>query len=65
MTGPQYARHRPCPRCGKQAIVLVTIKSDTRFYRDTMGNTQYHCINCHTTFSVGRNGQVTTIKPEF
>lgn len=61
---PQRVRYRTCPRCGKQAIVLVTIKNDRRFYRDKIGNVQYHCVNCHTTFSVSHNGHVTTISPE-
>ncbi len=60
---PQDVKYYPCPRCRKQATVLVGIKDNAHFCRDDMGNIQYQCTNCQTTFSVDRGGHIVTIKP--
>ncbi len=63
----QTLKYHTCPRCKKQAIVLVDIEDNANFYRDSMGNVQYQCTNikCRTTFSIDRNGKVVTIKLAF
>jgi len=58
-------KHHPCPRCKKQATVLVEIEDNAHFYRDAMGNIQYRCTHCQTTFSIDSNGNVIAIKLRF
>ncbi len=62
---PHDVKYHICPRCKEQAIVLVAVEDNARFDRDDMGNIQYHCTNCHTTFSVGCNGKAIRIKLGF
>jgi transposase-like protein len=62
---PREVKHHTCPRCRKQAIVLVEVEDSAKFYRDDLGNIQYLCIHCGTTFSVDSNGNVITIKLGF
>ncbi len=59
---PQDVKYHLCPRCREQATVLVDIKDNANFDRDDMGNIQYRCTHCCTTFSVDGNGNVITIK---
>ncbi len=61
---PQDVKYHTCPRscCGRQAIVLVDIKDDAVFHRDGMGNIQYRCTHCGTTFSIDSSGNVVTIQ---
>ena len=61
---PQNVKYHTCPRCKKQATVLVDIKDNTVFHRDEMGNIQYHCVHCSTTFSIDNKGSVVTIQLE-
>ncbi len=59
---PQDVKYHICPRCRKQATILVDIKDNAIFHRDDMGNIQYHCVHCCTTFSIDKNGSVVTIQ---
>lgn len=62
---PRDVKYHVCPRCGKPAVVLVALGSDTRFCRDAAGNLQYQCISCLTTFSVDRIGRAIRIMTKF
>lgn len=59
---PQDVKCYICPRCRKQATVLVDIKDNTVFHRDDMGNIQYYCVHCRTTFSIDENSSVVRIQ---
>ena len=62
---PQNAKNFLCPRCGKLATVLVTLKNERHFSLDEAGNYQYHCVHCLTTFSVDKKGKVALIRLGF
>ncbi len=48
----------PCPRDHSPAKLIVNFSSERRPVRDTQGNRQYYCLQCHGRFSVDRRGQV-------
>jgi len=59
---PQDVKYHTCPRCKKQAIILVDVEDNTIFYRDDMANIQYKCVNCGIIFSIDKNGKIVLIK---
>jgi transcription elongation factor Elf1 len=55
---PQDVKYHRCPRCARQATVIVQFENSSAFERDEQGNIQYHCTHCGTTFAIDQQGMV-------
>jgi hypothetical protein len=55
--GPQYVKYHECPRCRKQARLLMDIR-EKQPRQDEKQNLLYYCTQCDLTFAVDANGKI-------